>query len=73
MDDFIVDDSKMSKEKVSNTIRKMYGYDPSKYNDSDDSDMEASVDRIFEEERISEKIGRRTDRKEYLKNLKYNK
>ncbi|XP_020087125.1 protein SPT2 homolog [Ananas comosus] len=44
-------------------IRKMFGYDPSRYAgmDEDDSDMEVGFDKIQKEERRSSKIARKED------------
>ncbi|XP_075498594.1 uncharacterized protein LOC142536974 [Primulina tabacum] len=55
-------------DKAINMIRKMFGYNPNKYQDADDdSDMEANFDDILREERRSEKIGKREDEEELRK------
>ncbi|KZV57031.1 hypothetical protein F511_08189 [Dorcoceras hygrometricum] len=51
-----------------NMIRKMFGYNPNKYQDADDdSDMEANFDDILREERLSEKIAMQEDEEELRK------
>nr|XP_027121784.1 protein SPT2 homolog [Coffea arabica] len=54
---------------ISIMIRKMYGYDPSKYHDNekDDKAMEATFEDIQREERRSAKIARKQDQEELRK------
>ena len=53
---------------ITQTIRSMFGYDPSKYvDDEDDDDMEAGVADIEAEERRTARIARREDEEELRK------
>ena len=66
MSDFIEDDT--NSENVSQMVRKMFNYDPSKYkhiDEMDDRDMEVGADRIFNEEKLSARYGKKDDQKEY--------
>lgn len=71
MSDFIESDEDVAPSQISQTIRKMYGYDPSRYRHLDEEDdlaMEASADTILREEKISAKIGAREDKEEFMRN-----
>ncbi|XP_027165731.1 protein SPT2 homolog [Coffea eugenioides] len=62
-------DDSVDARAVSIMIRKMYGYDPSKYHDNekDDKAMEATFEDIQSEERRSAKIARKEDQEELRK------
>lgn len=70
LSDFIEDDADLSSNKVSQVVRKMFNYDPTKYRDIDDQDdrnMESSIDRIIMEDRYSSKLARQEDMEEWKK------
>uniref|UniRef100_A0A5B7ALY7 SPT2 chromatin protein n=1 Tax=Davidia involucrata TaxID=16924 RepID=A0A5B7ALY7_DAVIN len=57
-------------EAISRMVRRMFGYNPSKFagcDDDDDSDMEANFDDIMREEKRSAKIAKKEDEEELLK------
>jgi hypothetical protein len=67
---FIESDEEMQPSKVSQTIRKMFNYDPTRYRDIDRQDdryMEASADVILREERRSAKIAALEDKEELMR------
>ena len=70
LSDFIEDDTELSSRNISQVVRKMFNYDPTKYRDIDDMDdrnMESSIDRIIMEDRYSSKIAQKEDMEEWKK------
>lgn len=69
---FIESDEDVQPSQVSQTIRKMFNYDPSRYRNIDRLDdryMEATAETILREDRQSARIGAHEDREELLRQL----
>lgn len=72
LSDFIAEDEEVHPNKVSQLVRGMFNYDPSKYRDIDrldDRAMEATSEAILREEKHSAKIGALEDKAELMRQL----